>query len=221
MISILTTIAISSSLLCTAYAQSPNVQDEIPTDLTDIVVSGGEATIVSYHLEDGAITYAEFGDDDIVYIGEDIWVNGTLAATITSDDSDLEHIPTPYGSWTSQSTPAYGSPSDYNVYTQTIKRNLSLTATIATIGVGSLVAILVPYVGIPAAAENIAYQVITFVTGAFSAYASSRSLYTIEEYYNHYQLPQFYKMVKHSFYYNSQYTDEVPNSRKTVYQYWT
>ena len=99
--------------------------------------------------------------------------------------------------------------------------NISLEKTIGTIAVGTLAAIIIVFLPISGAATAVASSIINGVTAGFAAYYSSKTIYCYETIYkNKYLGINYAKMVNQKFYYDSDLTDEVPNSEKTIYGSW-
>lgn len=189
---------------------------------------GGVTYPYKYREENGEIVYAEVGSDIIERKGNEIFVNDIKVASYTeislSPSSvpahlELNSIVQPRTGWMWSET---GNPSDYeSTAYDTVLRDIALEKTLGALTVGSLAAVIVLFLPIPTLAKEIADIAISYATGVLTAYLSSKSLYCLERTYkNKYIGLSYAKMVKQEYYYDSDCTDAVPNSNKTIYGSW-
>ena len=210
--------------MSTGFAKAYNQEDL----MTGSFEFDGEIYTYKYREADGQVVYAEIGEDVIEREGNVIYVNGLKVASytdtpiVTSSSKGLlsiENSVTPRSGWMWTES---GNRSDYQtVAYDTNLRNISLEKTIGTIAVGTLAAIIIVFLPISGAATAVASSIINGVTAGFAAYYSSKTIYCYETIYKKKYLGINYaKMVNQKFYYDSDLTDEVPNSEKTIYGSW-
>ena len=104
---------------------------------------------------------------------------------------------------------------------ENISINISLKQTLGTIAVATLATIIVGILPISKIASVVAGSVIGGLGSGFAAYFSSTTLYCKETIYkNKYIGISYDKKVHQKYYYDSELTDAVPDSEKTLYASW-
>lgn len=188
----------------------------------------GETYTYRYREVDGQVVYAEIGEDVIEKKENVIYVNGIEVASYTEtmvSPSSLTDAPSaeePMAARTGWIWTENGNPADYETTAYDTKViNISLKQTLGTIAVATLATIIVGILPISKIASVVAGSVIGGLGSGFAAYFSSTTLYCKETIYkNKYIGISYDKKVHQKYYYDSELTDAVPDSEKTLYASW-
>lgn len=179
-----------------------------------------------YKEENGIITYVKVGNDVVERIDNHIYLNGDEVAIINShpitlnEDTDeastLNNIQ-PCTGWVWSED---GDTSNYSVPGTAQIHDITLTKTIAATTISAMTAVVIALLPIPGVAQGVANAIITYATGIYVAYQSSKHIYCLEVVRKHIYNPSFQKMVECTFFYDGDLGDEVPGSNKTLFGWW-
>ena len=225
LVSLLLTLAMIFTISSPAFAvntQSENVPDS--TDLYEVVVDiNGNPTSIRYGVdENNYLAYAEFEEDYIEVVGDEIYLNGELVATITreivyADPNAIE----PYTYWVYQDTCPYGSFSDYVSLLKEVNHNITFEKAIKNLSASALLAILCAMVPFktPVQAETVFRTVANTICAVAVSYALEDKVYAVEKIYSHKTVPSAFHQNYFHFYSDATHTEYIESALS--YSCWT
>lgn len=221
--SLLLSMAILFTVTCPAFAaDEDDGLREATFDLVD------ESVTIRYRLnEENRITYAEVGSDVIEVIGNEIYLNGELIATITTEiiDGNSGTIE-PRTGWMYSDECTFGDPEDYTRELDPKFHNITFKKAIGELSMEVILSILVTTVQSfakdPTGASlrpSILLSVAEDVYNWARDYPKRDKIYAMEYIYGHKNGMGYVHKNEFIYYSDRACTDEI--SRKTMFSGWS
>ena len=175
---------------------------------------------IDYLIENNQITYAEIDDNIVEYIGNEVYFNGELLATVNKTIVDNNSsFAEPRVSWTYTKNCPYGSPNDYTVYLREVEYDIQLRKTILELTFSEFLGImmnLIPF-QLPSYAEEVLDEVFEAIAEKAVEdlfYGMTQYLYAEESIYSHPVVGSAYHK-NYFLFYNSERSNSNGNLRGT------
>lgn len=214
---------LASSLLISCISFSASASDLSANDdnlkSTTHQINGEEA-LVEYSTQGTPYTRITWGENITERIGNTIYVNGEIAATIhaRSSNNSLNEIE-PRTGWMPANNPPLGSADEYNhVYYENEKFDLTLSKSFSHLTVDIFASILIAISPADEFAVKLAKHILNAVID--TAYGSYTTLYYTESKYGYDVLPNYARRTERDFYFNDDYSPESYACHETLYWTW-
>lgn len=213
------------AILCTTYVPALAAGDQ-PANSTlqmSAIVIADEPITLYFDISKGnRLTYAEIGDDILRVVGNKVFVNDELVATITSEVVDGDpSIPEPYTGWIySDSCPLGFNSSDFSTYFKSVNHNITFKKALSEMSMATILVILctiVPFAK-EVAAEAVFRNVAATIATMTAAYMHDDKVYAVETVYQHKSGMGYMHKNNFVFYSDSAHTKEI--DRTTAYSSW-